>query len=68
MGLRLNQGIDDHIFLNHFNKNLKDIINFNKLKNLTEQGYLEVASNNIKITKQGRILTNSIIKEVLKYV
>lgn len=68
MGLRLNEGIDDDVFLSHFNKKLQDVINLNKLQKLVNQGLLEVTNNKIKITKQGRILTNSIINEVVKYV
>lgn len=68
MGLRLQEGINDDIFLHHFNKKLQEVINFDKLSNLQNQGLLQLSDNKIKITQQGRILTNAIIKEVLKYV
>ena len=64
MGLRLRDGIDNKTFQTHFQKNLDEIFDFEKLTKLANQDLIELSKNQIKISKQARILTNSVIKKV----
>ncbi len=64
MGLRLEDGISSQIFKTHFNKNIDQIFDFNKLKTLENQGLIIVSGDGIKITKSRRILTNVIIEKL----
>lgn len=64
MGLRLKDGIDNDIFINHFNKNLTEIFDFKKIANLEKNGFIEISKQNIKITDKGRILTNGVISKL----
>ena len=64
MGLRLKDGIDNDIFINHFNKNIIEIFDSKKILNLQKNNLIEISKKNIKITDQGRILSNSIISKL----
>lgn len=64
MGMRLKDGIDNQIFINHFNKNITEIFDFEKILNLQRNNLIEVSKENIKITDQGRILSNSIVSKL----
>jgi putative oxygen-independent coproporphyrinogen III oxidase len=61
MGLRLKDGIDNEIFINHFNKNITEIFDFKKISNLEKNGLIRINNQNIKITDKGRILSNGVI-------
>ena len=61
MGLRLKEGIDNIIFQQFFSKNIAEIFNFQKLQRLMDEGLIEISDKNIKISDEGRILTNAII-------
>ena len=64
MGLRLEKGIDNKIFQQHFAKNYQELFDIEKLRNLVNLGLLALSKNNIKITNKGRILTNSVIEKI----
>ena len=64
MGLRLRDGISAKIFQEYFGKKLSEIFNFKKLETLASQGLIEFDEEKIKITHQGRILTNAIIEKI----
>lgn len=65
-GLRLAEGVTAKIFQTHFKKNLEEIFDFKKLEKLADQGLISFDKNYLKIPKQSRLLTNPIIKKVLK--
>ncbi len=65
MGLRLESGINNDIFLKYFGKNYQDLLDFKKIEFLEKEGFLDLTESNIRITRKGRILTNSIIEKVL---
>jgi len=64
MGLRLEDGLNSEMVKIHFKNKLNKMINFDKLKKLIDNNFLEVSENNIKITRNGRNLTNSIISYI----
>lgn len=64
MGLRLRCGIDGQIFQKHFGKKLTEIFDFKKLEVLESRGLIQVSKNQIKITDESRLLTNSIIQKI----
>ncbi len=64
MGLRLEDGIDEEVFKNHFNKEFGNIFDFEKLQKLVDQKLLSVSTNQIKIPQESRILTNAIIAKI----
>lgn len=61
MGLRLRNGLDNSAFQRNFQRNIVDIFDFDKLNDLKISDLLYFDENSIKITKKGRILSNSII-------
>jgi oxygen-independent coproporphyrinogen-3 oxidase len=63
-GLRLADGITSEIFQTHFGRNLEEIFDFKKLEKLAAQGLIAFDKNCLKILKQSRLLTNSIIKKI----
>jgi len=65
MGLRLKNGIDNSVFQKHFSKNIDEIFDLEKLQNLLKNNLILIDRNNIKITSQGLILANSVIKKVI---
>ena len=65
MGLRLKNGIDNSVFQKHFSKNIDEIFDLAKLQNLLKNNLILIDKNNIKITSQGLILANSVIKKVI---
>jgi oxygen-independent coproporphyrinogen-3 oxidase len=65
MGLRLKDGIRNQDFINNFDKNIADLIDIFKLQPLIEQNLLLCDENCIKITDEGRLLTNSIIDKII---
>lgn len=65
MGLRLKEGINNKIFQQHFNKNYQDLLGIKNLQKLAASNLIKLSDDNIKITNQGRILTNSIIENIL---
>jgi len=65
MGLRLKNGITNKIFLKHFNKKINQLINLEKLENLKKAKLISIGKNYLKITKKGRIITNSIIEKII---
>lgn len=68
MGLRLKSGISNEVFFNHFGKNLEEIFDFKKLKNLSDQGLIEFDPDFIRITDDSRLLTNAIIEKITTYL
>jgi len=68
MGLRLREGIHEEIFQTHFNKSFAEIFDEKKLQKLVDQNLIAVRKNNIFITDEARILTNSIIQKVCEAV
>ncbi len=66
MGLRLDAGINDEIFISHFGKKLSEIVDYKALKNLENEGFLSISHDSMKITQKGKILTNSIINKVVQ--
>ncbi len=66
MGLRLKSGIENKVFQQFFSKNLEEIFNFEKLQTLVNQGFLTVDALQIKITDEGRILSNTIISKAVQ--
>jgi len=68
MGLRLKNGIDNFVFQKHLNKNIDEIFDLGRLQSLTENNLILLNANNIKITNQGLILTNSVIKKVIEAI
>ena len=65
MGLRLKNGIDNSVFQKHFSKNIDEIFDLAKLQNLLKNNLILIDKNNIKITSQGLILANLVIKKVI---
>ncbi len=65
MGLRLLEGISSEIFYPHFQKNLEEIFDFQKLQILANQGLIELTTDKIKVAKPFRILTNQVIQKVI---
>jgi oxygen-independent coproporphyrinogen-3 oxidase len=68
MGLRLKKGIDNQVFQKHFNKNINEIFDSQKLQTLVNNGLITFDEKNIKITDRGLIFTNSIIKKVIEAI
>ncbi|HLD76954.1 MAG TPA: coproporphyrinogen-III oxidase family protein, partial [Rickettsiales bacterium] len=68
MGLRLDDGIDDKIFLLHFDKKIYEMIDLKKLQNLQDKGLLEISNNKLRITKKGKIISNAIISKVCEAI
>ncbi len=68
MGLRLRDGVEDEIFIQHFGKKLNEILNFKNLQKLENQGLIKIAQSSIKIPDQSRLLTNSIIEKVCQEI
>ncbi len=64
MGLRLSEGISSQLFRNHFQKNLQEIFDYEKLQKLANQGLITVEKDCVKILPQARILTNAIIEKI----
>ena len=67
-GLRIKEGLSDQLFLNHFDKKIADIFDFEKLRKLENLGLISISEGNIKITAESRMLTNSIIAKVLECI
>jgi oxygen-independent coproporphyrinogen-3 oxidase len=65
MGLRLEEGIDNEVFLANFNKNLLDIFDEKKLKEMQKNSLIIFDKNSIKIAKDKKIISNSIISKIL---
>ncbi len=68
MGLRLSDGINDKIFIDHFCKKLEQIFDLEKLQKLEKQGLIKLSPDNIKIAEKSRLLTNQIINKVSEAV
>ncbi|MFT6077119.1 MAG: oxygen-independent coproporphyrinogen-3 oxidase [Myxococcota bacterium] len=68
MGLRLKEGISNLVFKNHFGKNIDEIFDLGKLADLIENKIIFIDQDVIKITPKNLVLTNSIIKRVLKSI
>lgn len=68
MGLRLKNGIDNSIFLQHLNKSINEIFDIEKLQNLENLGLINLTKNNLKISDKSRILTNSIIAKIVDLI
>lgn len=68
MGLRLENGISNEVFQFHLQKNIADIFDMKKLRDLEEQGLLVVNNDNIKIPQSAKILTNAIIAKVIEAI
>ncbi len=64
MGLRLVDGIDESIFLQHLQKKFNEIFAMEKLQALERSGLIEIGSSNIKIPSNKRLLTNTIVAKV----
>jgi len=60
MGLRLKDGIKKDRFLKTFNKIPEDLLNKDKLETFVNEGLLYTDDDCLKVTKQGRMLLNSI--------
>ncbi len=60
MGLRLQEGISNKIFLKFFNKNITEIFNLEKLQNL-----VEFDGEFLRIADDKRIVANAVIEKVL---
>lgn len=65
-GLRIKEGISDQLFLNHFDKKIVNIFDFEKLRKLENLGLISISEGSVKITVESRMLTNSIIAKVLE--
>ena len=65
MGLRLKDGINDEIFQSHFGKKLSEIFDFEKMRILENQGFIEIKEGSIKIPDKSRLLTNAIISKLV---
>ncbi len=68
MGLRLKDGIENSVFQKHFGKNILEIFDKKKLENLIQNKLIMANQNNIKITPNGLILANSIIKKIIETI
>ncbi len=68
MGLRLENGIDNSFFHNHIDKKISEIFNFEKLEILKKENLIEFNRDFIKISKNGKILTNSIIAKICENI
>jgi putative oxygen-independent coproporphyrinogen III oxidase len=68
MGLRLKEGISNSVFQKHFGKNIDEIFDLEKLADLIKNEIIFIDSAVIKITPNNLVLTNSIIKRILKSV
>ncbi|MFT6106039.1 MAG: oxygen-independent coproporphyrinogen-3 oxidase [Rickettsiales bacterium] len=68
MGLRLKEGIRNSVFQKHFGKNIDDIFDVEKLNDLIKNEMIFIDSDVIKITPNNLVLTNGIIKRVLRSV
>lgn len=68
MGLRLENGIDNSFFYNHIDKKISEIFNFKKLEILKKENLIEFNQDFIRISKNGKILTNSIIAKICENI
>ena len=66
MGLRLEEGILEKSFQEHFGKKFSEIFDIKKLQRLEEQKLILIESGCIKITKDKRILSDAIIKKIVE--
>lgn len=64
MGLRLENGLSQAIFLKYFNQKFDQILDLKKLNFLIEKKLLIIDEKNIRIPEESRILTNSIIQKI----
>lgn len=65
MALRLENGVNNDILSQHFNKKLPEIIDLTKLENLQQKGLINFTEKTLKITEKGKLLTNAIIEKVV---
>ena len=66
MGLRTKQGLNYSTFTKKFKKNLSDCLDKGVLENLAHNSLISLCKENIKLTKKGFLLSNPIIKNVLR--
>lgn len=65
MALRLEEGFSNEISQIHFQKNISEIFDLAKLKKLEKENLLEVISNSVKATANGRLVLNTLIEKVV---
>lgn len=72
MGLRLESGIDENIFIKNIGKKFNEIFDLKKINFLIQNGFLEIKKNKstsyIAIPQKNRILTNSIILKLINAI
>ncbi len=66
MGLRLKQGINNKDFKRHFNKNILDFFDNQKLNDLKKLGLIDFSDKYIKIKEDKRIIANAVILKILE--
>lgn len=67
-GLRIEEGISNKLFQNHFQKDLTEILDLKKLAILAEKNLIEFNKTNLRINESARLLTNSIINKILEAI
>ena len=67
-GLRLENGVSNELFLEHFNKNIVQIFDLGKLNKLQDQDLIEFNDDSIKISPDRKILANEIIFRVCEAI
>lgn len=68
MGLRLKNGLKNQDFVTNFAKNIADLIEIDQLQPLIDQNLLLCDKNQLKITQNGKLLTNRIIFEIIEKI
>ena len=65
MGLRLEEGILEKNFIEHFGKKFAELFDVKKIQNLQSQGLVLLAAGSIKIPHSKRILSDAIITKII---
>ena len=66
MSLRLKNGVDLHDFQEKTNLSVKELIDTGALKTLVNEGYVQQSDQAIAVTKQGRLVLDSVIGYLLR--